>query len=103
MFNRSSNTNSDTSFSASSNLAVDTSFNAVVGQPIDHSFSNSTNLKSSLAFSAKTGYTRFIFKRAENSGWSGDFITSDYYGIDELNLGAPYGQGVFDGIRHFNK
>lgn len=79
MFDRSSNSSSTFSFSASSNPSTSVSFNTV------------------------TYYTRHIFPRAGSSGWSGDFIQSDYYGNNELGLGDPFGQNVFEGIRHFSK
>ena len=102
MFVKSTNTFSDLSLQSSANVASDLSFSQG-GDSSDLSFNSSANLFTDRSFSPVSGFQKRSFERPQDGGWSGDNMTGDYFAFDELLDGTQFGQGMFGGIRHFNK
>ena len=76
----------------------------VTGSLTTSSYQTATGTFANSSYSSATGnFSRTIQPVVQNASWDGDNITTDYYAFDEELDGTQFGQGMFGGIRHFNK
>lgn len=64
-------------------------------------FAEGSTSFSDIVFSTGSGSFARMNKSFGGNGWSGDNLTSDPLGFDDINSGVAFGKGEFGGIKHF--